>query len=92
MESSSNAVTKINKDQLIFYNAVIDSVINKKRKLFCLNAAGGAGKTFCLNALMDYLRSQNFIVLSTAASGVASKLLHNTSTVHSKFKVPLSFK
>ena len=36
-------------------------------------------KTFCLNALMDYLRSQNFIVLSTAASGVASKLVHNAS-------------
>ena len=90
LESSSNAVTKMNEDQLIFYNTVIDSVINKKGKLFCLNAVGGAGKTFCLNALMDYLRSQNFIVLSTAASGVASKLLHNASTVHSRFKVPLT--
>ena len=33
---------------------------------------------------------QNFMVLSTAASGVASKLLHNASTVHSRFKVPLT--
>ena len=58
--------------------------------MFCLNAAGGTGKTFTLNTLLDKVRSEGYVALATASSGVASKLLHNGTTVHSRFKVPIN--
>ena len=75
--------------QKSFFHSVIDSVENQSKKIFALNALGGTGKTYILNCITDYLRYKDYIVLSTAASGVASTLLHKGSTTHGRFKVPL---
>ena len=42
-----------------------------------------------LNALLSAVRSDGHIALGTAISAVASKLLQNGSTLHSKLKVPI---
>ena len=57
--------------------------------MFFLDAPGGTGKTFVLNALLSAVRSDGHVALGTAISAVASKLLDNGSTVHSKLKVPI---
>ena len=36
------------------------------------------------------MRGDGLVALATASSGVASKLLHNGTTVHSRFKVPIN--
>ena len=82
--------TKMNPEQRNFYESVMRSVSDKTGGLFCLNAAGGTGKTFTLNTLLDKVRGEGFVALATASSGVASKLLHNGTTVHSRFKVPIN--
>ena len=83
-------VSKMNEEQERFFQNVWQSVNEGTGGLFCLNAAGGTGKTFTLNTLLDKVRSEGFIALATASSGVASKLLHNGTTVHSRFKVPIN--
>ena len=83
-------VAKMNPEQRNFYDSVISSVTSLSGGLFGLNAAGGTGKTFVLNTLLDKVRSQGNIALATASSGVASKLLSNGTTVHSRFKVPIN--
>ena len=83
-------VEKMNPDQRLFYESVITSIESKTGGMFCLNAAGGTGKTFTLNTLLDKVRSQGRVALATASSGVASKLLNNGTTVHSRFKVPIN--
>ena len=55
-------------------------------------APGGTGKTFVLNALLSAVRSDGHIALGTAISAVASKLLKNGTTVHSRLKVPIQIK
>ena len=51
-----------------------------------LSAPGGAGKTFCFNAILNYVRSNGDIALAVAASGLAALLLHLGRTFHNRFK------
>ena len=92
-ELLSRSLTKVNKmtdEQKLFFQEVTKSVTEGKGGTFCLNAAGGTGKTFTLNTLLDSVRGDGFVALATASSGVASKLLENGTTVHSRFKVPIN--
>ena len=77
-------------EQREFFQSVIKSINEGRGDIFCLNAAGGTGKTFTLNTLLDGVRGDGFVALATASSGVASKLLENGTTVHSRFKVPIN--
>ncbi|XP_076039456.1 uncharacterized protein LOC143024528 [Oratosquilla oratoria] len=54
-----------------------------------VNAAGGTGKTFVLNLLLDTVRSQGKIGLAVASSGIAATVLHGGRTAHNMFKIPL---
>ena len=83
-------VEKMTYEQKEFFDSVIKSINDGKGGIFCLNAAGGTGKTFTLNTLLDCVRGDGFVALATASSGVAAKLLHNGTTVHSRFKIPIN--
>ena len=89
---TTNALSKMNKKQQEFFKVVIDAINQNKGGLFFLDAPGGTGKTFVLNALLSAVRSDGFVALATAISAVASKLLDNGSTVHSRLKVPIEVK
>ncbi|XP_076058597.1 ATP-dependent DNA helicase Pif1-like [Oratosquilla oratoria] len=54
-----------------------------------VNAAGGTGKTFVLNLLLDTVRSQGKIGLALASSSIAATVLHGCRTAHNMFKIPL---
>ena len=82
----------MNSDQAFFFDSVISAINSNNGGLFCLDAPGGTGKTFVLNALLYAVRGDGFIALATAMSAVASKLLINGTTVHSRFKVPIDIK
>lgn len=53
------------------------------------NGYGGTGKTYQWNTIVYYLRARKRIVLTVASSGVASLLLPNGRTAHSRFKIPI---
>ena len=54
-----------------------------------LQAPGGTGKTFLINALLDQARSENRIAIAVASSGIAATLLHGGRTAHSVLHIPL---
>ncbi|XP_076062380.1 ATP-dependent DNA helicase Pif1-like [Oratosquilla oratoria] len=54
-----------------------------------VNAAGGTGKSFVLNLLLDTVRSQGEIALAVASSGIAATVLSGGRTAHNMFKIPL---
>ena len=66
------------------------SVVNKQvGGIFFLYGYRGTGKTFMWKTLSDTLRSKGDIVLTVASSGIASLLLPNGRTAHSKFVIPV---
>ena len=85
-------IEKMNKDQRHFFDRVLESINSDDGGIFFLDASGGTGKTFVLNALLSAVRSDGHIALGTAVSAVAAKLLDKGSTVHSKLKVPIQIK
>ena len=89
---ANKALDLMNKEQEEFFHVVIDAINANEGGLFFLDAPGGTGKTFVLNALLSSVRSGGCIAVGTAISAVASKLLANGSTVHSKLKVPIQIK
>jgi chromosomal replication initiation ATPase DnaA len=80
---------QLNEEQRHAFHEIIDSVLHNKPNFFFIIGHGGTGKTFLWNTIVSYLRAQRKIVLTVASSGVASLLLPNGRTTHSRFKIPL---
>ena len=83
-------VPKLNQDQKLVYDIVMNSVQANKGYIIAVDAPGGTGKTFLLETLLATVRYHNGIALATATSGIASTLLTNGRTLHSRFKIPLN--
>ena len=79
----------MNEDQRTVFDAVMNSVNKKLGKLFAIDAPGGTGKTFVLHALLAKVRSEGKIALAMATTGIASTLLPNGRTIHTKLKLPI---
>ena len=75
---------KLIPDHITVYNNVNDSLNTNSGKAFFLNAPGGTGKTFLINLLLATIRSQNYIAIAVAPSGIASTLLSSGRTAHSQ--------
>lgn len=81
---------KLNAGQRLIFNKVIYAVDTEAPKVFFfVSGHGGTGKTFLWNCIVKTLRSEGRIVLVVASSGVASLLLPNGRTAHSRFRIPL---
>lgn len=80
--------------QKIVYDDIINAVIQNKGGAFFLDARGGTGKTFLENTILAAVRLMNSdgIAFAVAASGIASILLLQGRTFHSRFKAPLNIK
>ncbi|XP_076935959.1 uncharacterized protein LOC143602871 [Bidens hawaiensis] len=79
----------LNIQQLFIYNLVVTSSIENKQILLFVYSHGGTGKTFLWKTITYALRATNKVVLTVAASGIASLLLPAGRTTHSRFKIPL---
>lgn len=80
----------MNEDQLAILTAVIAAIEIPQQRMFFLDGPGGTGKTFVLNALLNYCASCQIPFVAAASSGIASLLLLRGTTSHSAFKIPLS--
>ena len=94
---------KLNKDQLHVFNTLKnlleESIEYSKRgkvprenngTIVFLDAPGGTGKTFTLNVLISWVVMKDKLVAASAASGIASTMLHNGRTAHNQFKLPIN--
>ncbi|KAI5418425.1 hypothetical protein KIW84_042890 [Lathyrus oleraceus] len=83
------SVAKLNNDQMIAFNTIMNVIVQKHSGVFFVDGPGGTGKTFLYRTLMAILRSKGEIVLATASSGIAATLLPGGRTAHSQFKIPI---
>ena len=81
-------MASLNDEQLNAFYSITETVLNNKPGFFFVSGYGGTGKTYLWNAIISYLRAHEHIVLTVAASGVASLLLPGGRTAHSRFKIP----
>ncbi|XP_057725597.1 uncharacterized protein LOC130941198 [Arachis stenosperma] len=82
-------LTNMNVDQRKAFDVIINAVNENQGGFFFVYGYGGTGKTFLYNTLSAAIRSKGEIVLNVASSGIASLLLPNGRTAHSRFKIPL---
>ena len=79
-------ITKTDELRHIF-NLIINVVNQQAGGMLFLYGYGGTGKTFMRKTLTSPLCSKGDIVLTVASSGIASLLLPNGRTTHSKFAI-----
>ena len=80
---------KLNDEQRIVYNNILQSVNNEDGKLFFLDAPAGTGHTFLINVLLAKMKMENKEHIDIASSGIAATLLLNCIIAHSIFKIPI---
>lgn len=88
-ERAADAVLRMNAEQHDIYEEIVDAAMHDRPLCMFIDGKAGRGKTFLLNALCDFLRSQNRIVIPTATSAFAAQLYPGGRTAHSAFKVSL---
>ncbi|XP_057763585.1 uncharacterized protein LOC130984714 [Arachis stenosperma] len=82
-------VLKLNEEQRVVYDKIIDCVSNKRHGFFFVYGFGGTGKTFLYRVLFARLRSEKRIVINVASSGISSLLLPGGKTTDSMFNIPV---
>ena len=80
---------KMTPDQQEGFSKFMNSVKDKSKGIFFLDAPGGCGKTFLIETILATIRSEGKIAIATASSGLAATLITGGRTVHSAFKIPL---
>ncbi|XP_027090301.1 uncharacterized protein [Coffea arabica] len=67
------------------------TVFSSKGQSFFIDGPGGMEKIFLYRSLLATLRSQGYIAIAVATSGVATSLRPGGRTAHSRFKISLDF-
>ena len=82
----------VHQSQRLVYDEVVRKFLTGEQVLAFVNARGGTGKIYLLNAILAFARSYRSVVspaLAVATSGIAATQLSNGRTFHSCFKAPL---
>ncbi|KAF9490087.1 hypothetical protein BDN71DRAFT_1400539 [Pleurotus eryngii] len=82
-------IQQLNNDQQAAFLRITESVEKDLGHIFFLDGPGGMGKTFIYNTLCNQVRSEGWIVLCVASSGIAALLMPGGRTAHSQFKIPI---
>ncbi|GBP39753.1 hypothetical protein EVAR_23079_1 [Eumeta japonica] len=71
-ETVRTNVPRLNQQQIIAYETLIEAVNSASGRIYFLDAPGGTGKTFLLSLLLARIRSRNDVALALASSGKCS--------------------
>ena len=77
-------------EQLAAAQRAVSSALAGEGACVFLDAPGGTGKTYCLNAMLRGVRGAGEVAIAVAYSGIAATLLEGGRTFRSRFKVPLA--
>lgn len=80
-------VSMMNEEQFDLTSTILDSVLYDKNKCVFIKAAAGTGKTFTLNTILHFCRSQNILALPVATSGIAALLFEGGRTINNRFRL-----
>ena len=73
----------------IFDSIEVASTQHNPAPIF-IGASPGTGKSYLLNTVLSYFRSQGKVSLACASTASASLLLNGGKTLHAQFKVPIN--
>ena len=79
----------LNEEQAHAYQKIAKSVQQDDGAMFFVNSPGGTGKTFLYKLICHMARSEGWIALCVASSGIAALLIPGGRTAHSMFKLPI---
>jgi hypothetical protein len=79
----------VNTEQKCIFDTIQTAIMSEQGGLFFIDGPGGTGKTFVENLLLNWVRGKSEIALAVASSGIASILLHQGRTSHSRFHIPI---
>ena len=90
-ETLNDKQSKFTDSQKKVFDTVMHAVEHGKPLALFIDARGGTGKTYVLNAILAGVRIMDggIVGLAVGATGIAANLLHLGRTLHSRFKVPL---
>ncbi|XP_027102557.1 uncharacterized protein [Coffea arabica] len=81
--------SKLNIGQRYAYDVILQEVFSSGNSSFFVDGPGGTSKTFLYRSILATLRSQGFITIVVASSGVAASIIPGEMTAHSRFKISL---
>ncbi|XP_025662239.1 uncharacterized protein [Arachis hypogaea] len=89
-KNASDMLAIATPEQRYAFDKIVTAVYCDEGGFFFVYGHGGTGKTFLWNLMSAEIRSRGDVVLNVASSGIASLLLPNGRTAHSRFKIPLN--
>ncbi|RYR77566.1 uncharacterized protein [Arachis hypogaea] len=89
-KNASDMLAIATPEQRYAFDKIVTAVYCDEEGFFFVYGHGGTGKTFLWNLMSAEICSRGDIVLNVASSGIASLLLPNGRTAHSRFKIPLN--
>ncbi|XP_076898135.1 uncharacterized protein LOC143551628 [Bidens hawaiensis] len=87
---SHSLISSLTDEQRKVFDEIMNAVEANKGGVFFLYGYGGTGKTFLWKTLSVAIRSKGQIVLNVASSGIASLMLSEGRTAHSRFHIPIN--
>ena len=85
----SDGYRSANVEQKLILDSIESAIVSGHGGLFFIDGPGGTGKTFVENLLLNRVRGNSEIALGVASSGIASILLQQGRTSHSRFHIPI---
>ena len=83
-------INQFNIEQHSFYHDLIQAIDNNLPFTPFIAGGAGRGKSFAVEAALDFIRSRGQIAIATATSAFAAQIYPGGKTAHSVFKVRLS--
>ncbi|CAH9123167.1 unnamed protein product [Cuscuta epithymum] len=87
-DTDLNAISTLNIEQRVAFDTIMAAVHARKGGVFFVDGPGGTGKSFVYRCLLAATRTNKWIALATASSGIAASILPGGRTAHSRFKLP----
>lgn len=91
LEQVRTNIERLNPQQRLAFDTIIGAINDPAimQRAFFVDGAGGSRKTFLYNTLLAHVHAQGKIALAVASTGIAALLLHEGTTAHSRFKIPV---
>jgi ATP-dependent DNA helicase PIF1 len=83
--------SRLNAQQQHIFAFIMSTVDSQSGGVFFVFGSGGTGKTYLWSTLIACIRSRGKLVLPVALSDIASMLLPDDRTTHSRFRIPIDF-
>ena len=83
-------ISSLNPEQRAIFDSIEVASTQLNPAPIFIGASPGTGKSYLLNTILSYFRSQGKVSLACASTASASLLLNGGKTLHAQFKVPIN--